>query len=127
MTINAVKVHTGGSLLADSLASNDSEPFGVLDAERIVVLVGARSVSGFVMAASTSDVMLITELQFLELIHAVVVVVHVRVQTLLVLVLADDQTNDLRLRCWLWQFLKSLVGVFCYNACPCTGSTTTAI
>lgn len=124
MAINAIKLDTTSSLLANCFASNDSEPLGILDAERIVVFVRASAISSFVMAATTTDVVLVTELEFLQFIDTIVVVIHLHIETLLVFVLADDWSNNLGFGCWLCQVLDGAMGDASCQSRPAVATTT---
>lgn len=99
VAIDAVEIQTARALLADGLTSDDAKPLEIILAKFWLVLVRACTIAGLVVAATTSDVVLIAELLLLELVDLVVVVIHVHVNALAGLVLADDWSGDLR----FWQ------------------------
>lgn len=96
MAVNALEVEARCTFLADSLTSNDSQPFQIILGKSHGVVVRTSLVLRLMVAATTSNVMLIAELDLLQSVDFLVVVLHFLVDALIGLVQVDDWSNGLR-------------------------------
>ena len=92
VTIDAVKLHAGGALLAHRLSSDDTKPLEIILGQLGVMLVRTVAIAAIPVTAAAANVVLIAVLHLLELVDTIMIVLHVSVYTVAVLVLADDWT-----------------------------------